>query len=296
MPKSFVRVACDPFRKRSRTPQRPPAIGPSDPVIRSNDVPAQHTLPSHTPAADAASRALVAMIGLSVYAVFLATFLYLIGFVGGAGVPKTLDDGISGPVGTALAIDLGFLSLFAIQHTIMARPAFKRWWTRIVPAPLERTIFVAATVAILIGMVIQWRPLPGTLWQVEGIEALAIHVVFWIGWGMVLFSTFLIDHFDLFGVKQVLAHAAGRPIVQPRFQERSLYRYTRHPLMLGFLLAFWATPHMTWGHLLFAGVTTAYILVALVIEERTLVELHGEAYEDYRRRVPKLIPRFPYSR
>jgi len=250
----------------------------------------QHTLPSRTSTAEAASRALTAMIGIAVYAVFFATFLYLIGFVGGAVVPKSLDDGVAGPVGMALAINLGFLALFAIQHTIMARPAFKRWWIRIVPVALERTVFVATTTAILIGMVIYWRPLPGTVWEISGIAALAIHAVFWLGWGIVLLSTFLIDHFELFGVKQAIAHALGRPIVHPRFQERSLYRYTRHPLMLGFLLAFWATPHMTWGHLLFAGATTAYILFALVIEERTLVELHGELYEDYRRRVPKLIP------
>jgi len=253
-------------------------------------MPTQHTLPSHSRPAEAASRALIATIGIAVYVAFLATFLYLIGFVGGAVVPKTLDDGVAGPVATALKIDLGFLALFAVQHTIMARPAFKRWWTRIVPVALERTFFVFATTAILIGMVIYWRPLPGTIWHVEGIGALAIHGVFWLGWGIVLLSTFLIDHFELFGVKQVLAYATGRPIVGPRFRERSLYRYTRHPLMLGFLLAFWATPHMTWSHLLFAGVTTAYILVALIIEERTLVALHGERYEDYRRRVPKLIP------
>jgi len=259
-------------------------------------MPGQHTLPSHSRTAEAGSRALTAMIGLAVYAVFFATFLYLIGFVGGAVVPKTLDDGVAGPVGTALAIDLGFLALFAMQHTIMARTAFKRWWTRIVGVALERTIFVATTCAILIGMVVCWRPLPGTVWLVEGIGTLAIHAVFWLGWGIVLLSTFLIDHFELFGVKQVLAHASGRPIERPRFQERSLYRYTRHPLMLGFLLAFWATPHMTWGHLLFAGVTTAYILVALVIEENALVALHGEAYEDYRRRVPKLIPRLIHAR
>lgn len=263
-------------------------------------MPAQHTLPNTLPnrgrLVEAAARALTAAIGLTVYAVFLATFLYLIGFVGGAGVPKTIDDGEVGPVATALAVNLGFLSLFAIQHTIMARPAFKRWWTGFVPAALERTIFVAATLAILIGMVIFWRPLPGTVWQVDGIAAVAIHAVFWLGWGIVLLSTFLIDHFELFGVKQVLARATGRPLVTPRFREWSLYRYVRHPLMLGFLLAFWATPHMTWGHLLFAGVTTGYILVALVLEEKTLVELHGAAYEDYRRRVPKLVPRLTGGR
>jgi protein-S-isoprenylcysteine O-methyltransferase Ste14 len=237
-----------------------------------------------------AGRALVAAAGIAVYAVFLATFLYLVGFVGGGVVPKTLDDGAAGPIATALAIDLGFLALFAVQHTIMARPAFKRWWTQIVPEPLERTVFVAITCAILIGMVIAWRPLPGTVWRVEGAAAWLLYGVFALGWAIVLVSTFLIDHFELFGVKQTLAHAFGRNPEPPRFRERFLYRYVRHPLMLGFLLAFWATPHMTGGHLLFAAATTGYILVALVIEERTLVALHGEAYADYQRRVPKLFP------
>lgn len=254
------------------------------------------THPQNVQPAQAAARALTLILGLGVYAVFLATFLYLIGFVGGFLVPKTLDDGGVGEVGTALAVNLGFLGLFALQHTVMARPAFKRWWTRIVPEPLERSSFVALTCAILIGMVLCWRPLPETVWHVEGVGALLLQAVFWLGWGVVLLSTFLIDHFELFGVKQVVTHALGRERKAARFQERFLYRYTRHPLMLGFLLAFWSTPQMTRGHLLFAAVTTAYILVALVIEERTLVELHGAAYEDYRRRVPKLIPRFRVAR
>jgi len=244
-----------------------------------------HTAPS------AAARALSLTFGLSIYAIFFATFLYLIGFVGGAVVPKTIDDGQATSVAAAIATNVGFLALFAIQHTIMARPAFKRWSTRFVPQAIERSLFVAATVAILIGMVVEWQPLPGTVWQVEGLAAVALHGVFFLGWGIVLLSTFLIDHFELFGVKQTLAYAMGREPVAPRFRERLFYRWVRHPLMLGFLLAFWATPHMTFGHLLFAATTTGYILIALVIEEKTLVELHGEAYEDYRRRVPKLLPR-----
>lgn len=250
------------------------------------------TQPRSAQPSRATARALALTLGLGVYAVFLATFLYLVGFVGGAFVPKTLDDGPAGGVGTALAVNLGFLALFALQHTVMARPAFKRRWTRIVPEPLERTTFVAVSCAILIGMVLCWRPLPETVWHVEGAGALPIHAVFWLGWGIALLSTFLIDHFELFGLKQVVSHALGRVPTASRFQERFLYRYVRHPLMLGFLLAFWSTPHMTRGHLLFAAVTTAYILVALWIEERTLVALHGAAYEDYRRRVPRLVPRF----
>jgi len=242
------------------------------------------------PSGSAAGRAAVAIVGASVYVLFLATFVYLIGFIGGAVVPKTLDDGFAGDMATVIAVDLGFLALFAVQHTIMARPPFKRWWTGIVPAALERSIFVAVTCAILIGMVVSWRPLPGVVWHVDGIAAVAIHAVFWLGWGIVLLSTFLIDHFELFGVKQALAHAFGRERGPTAFQERFLYRYVRHPLMLGFLLAFWATPHMTWGHLLFASVTTGYVLIAVVIEERTLVSLHGAAYQDYQQRVPRLFP------
>ena len=249
-----------------------------------------HTAAPRSARPAAAGRALVLSLGLAAYAVFLATFLYLIGFVGGAFVPKTLDGGLVGGVRTALAVNLGFLALFAVQHTVMARPAFKRVWTRIIPGPLERTSFVAVTCAILIAMVICWRPVPGTLWRVEGAGALLLHAACALGWAIVLMSTFLIDHFELFGVKQVVSHALGREPRPARFQERFLYRYVRHPLMLGFLIAFWATPHMTWGHLLFAGATTAYILLALVVEERTLVALHGAAYEDYQRRVPKLIP------
>jgi len=243
-----------------------------------------------------AARALTLILGLGVYAVFLATFLYLIGFVGGFFVPKTLDDGPVGSLGKALAVNLGFLALFGAQHTVMARPAFKRWWIRIIPEPLERTIFVTVTCAILIAMVIYWRPLPGTVWSVSGAGATLLHALFALGWAIVLLSTFLIDHFELFGVKQVVSHALGRETPKPRFRERFLYRYVRHPLMLGFLVAFWATPHMSWGHLLFAGSTTAYILLALVVEERTLVVLHGSAYEDYRRRVPKLIPHLRVGR
>ena len=153
------------------------------------------THPRSAQPAQAARRAIALLLGLGVYAVFLATFLYLIDFVGGFAVPKTLDDGPVGGLGTALAVNLGFLGLFALQHTVMARPAFKRWWTRIVPEPLERSTFVAITCAILIGMVVAWRPLPGTVWQVDGAAALLFHAVFWLGWGIVLLSTFLIDHF-----------------------------------------------------------------------------------------------------
>lgn len=238
----------------------------------------------------ATGRAMVLSYGLTVYVAFLAVFLYTIGFIGGFAVPKDIDGGLAGSVGLALGINGAILGLFAIQHTIMARPAFKRWWTQYIPPAIERSTFVAITCAILVLLFWQWRPMPQVIWQVEGVGAVALHALFALGFAVVLVSTFLIDHFDLFGVKQVLSHAVGREIPSAQFKERGFYKYVRHPLMLGFLIAFWATPTMTTGHLFFAVMTTGYILLALIIEERTLVALHGEAYEDYRRRVPKIIP------
>jgi len=236
------------------------------------------------------SRVLSLAYGAGVYALFLGTFLYMIAFVAGVLVPKHVDSGAVTSLGKALLIDGGFLALFAIQHTIMARPAFKHRWTRIVPAQVERSTFVLITCAILIGMVLTWRPMPDVVWHVEGPFAGSLWVLSGLGWATVLVSTFLIDHFELFGLRQVVMHALGRRAEGPRFRERALYRMVRHPLMLGFLVAFWATPHMTVGHLFFAAMCTGYILIALQIEERTLVELHGEAYLDYRRRVPMLVP------
>ena len=209
----------------------------------------------------------------------------------GVGVPKDINDGVAGSGAAGAAWNVLILGVFGIQHTIMARPAFKRWWTRICPPAIERSTFVLATVAILTWLVVAWRPFPGVVWQLEGAAALAITALAVVGWVIVLLSTFLIDHFELFGLKQTVAYALGRPLEPAKFVERSLYKWVRHPLMLGFLIAFWAAPTMTWGHLLFAGVVTAYVLAALAIEEATLVELHGAAYEDYRRRVPKLFPR-----
>jgi protein-S-isoprenylcysteine O-methyltransferase Ste14 len=236
------------------------------------------------------SRILTLLYGTASYALFLFTFLYMIGFLTGALVPKTINDGAQGSVAVALTLNVLLLGLFALQHTVMARPGFKAWWTRIIPAVAERSTYVLITSAILLLMVAQWRPFPGVVWQVDGAAALAILGVAALGWSIVLVSTFLIDHFELFGLKQSVLYALGRPLEPAQFRERLFYRVVRHPLMLGFIIAFWATPLMTWGHLLFAAMTTGYILLALVIEERTLVELHGEAYEDYRRRVPKLIP------
>ncbi len=238
-------------------------------------------------------RALMLIYGVGAYLFFFGTFVYLIGFVGNWVVPKSID---SGPAAAskagAVATNVFWLALFALQHTVMARPAFKHWWTRVVPWPIERSTFVLLATTILALMVWQWRPLPDTVWRFDGAAAVALlSAVSLAGWGIVLVSTFLIDHFELFGVRQSVLYALGRPIERPEFQERLFYRWVRHPLMLGFLVAFWATPVMTEGHLLFAAVTTAYILFGIQVEERTLLHLHGAEYEAYRRRVPMLVPR-----
>jgi len=238
----------------------------------------------------ALGRAATLAFGLVSYGIFFATFLYLIGFIGGFGVPKTLDTGTPGPVLDAIAVNLSILGLFAVQHTVMARPAFKRWWTRVVPPAIERSIFVLVTSLILCLLAWQWRPLPGTVWEVTGPLASVLLGLSFAGWGIVLLSTFLIDHFDLFGLKQTWYAAMGRSYPGPQFKEVLLYRWVRHPLMLGFLIVFWATPTMTVSHLFFAGVCTAYIAIALQIEEATLIELHGEDYLDYKRRVRSILP------
>ncbi len=228
--------------------------------------------------------------GIVSYGIFFATFLYLVGFIGSGIVPKTIDSGPTSPVLESLLVNVGMLALFAIQHTIMARTAFKRWWTTIIPEAIERSTFVLATSLLLVAMVWLWRPMPEVIWHIEGAPGIALYAVSGLGWGIVLLSTFLIDHFDLFGLKQTFFHATGRTYSGPEFRERLLYKLCRHPLMLGFLIAFWFTPIMTVGHLLFAAVVTAYVLIALKIEEATLVELHGEEYESYRKRVRMLIP------
>jgi methanethiol S-methyltransferase len=240
----------------------------------------------------AIARALTLLYGIGTYLFFFGTFLYLIGFVGNWVVPKGIDDGTpAATAGAAVAVNILLLGLFAVQHTIMARPAFKEVWTRLVPWHVERSTFVLLSTAILAVMAWQWRPLPEPVWQIESPLLAALLVGLSLGgWGIVLVSTFLIDHFELFGLKQTVSYAMGRPHEPPKFRERLFYRWVRHPLMLGFLIAFWATPVMSRGHLLFALVTTAYILIAIQIEERTLVHLHGDHYRDYQRRVWMLLP------
>lgn len=236
-------------------------------------------------------RILILGYGVVSYVVFLVAFLYAIAFVGGFLVPRTVDDGISAPVAEAVVVNLALLGLFAVQHSVMARPAFKRWWTRYVPAPIERSTYVLLASSVLLVMYWQWRTLPGVVWDVGWPAGrLALHALFWVGWLTVLSATFMISHVDLFGLRQVYVAWRGQPYGDLPFRTNLLYRLVRHPLMLGFVIAFWATPTMTTGHLLFAIATTGYILIALQIEERDLVAALGARYRDYQRRVPMLIP------
>ncbi|HEY1035931.1 MAG TPA: isoprenylcysteine carboxylmethyltransferase family protein [Pseudoxanthomonas sp.] len=238
------------------------------------------------------NRSLAVLYGGACYTAFLATFLYAIAFVAGFGVPKHIDNGAQTPLWTALAIDIGLLTLFAVQHSGMARPAFKRWWTRFVPPPIERSTFVLVSSAVLALLFWLWRPLPQVVWHVDaGLARGVLWGVSLFGWLLVLTSSFTINHFELFGLRQVWLHARGRVAKDEPFVIRAMYRIVRHPLMLGFLIAFWVTPTMTLGHLLFAAVVTGYIVVAVkFLEERDLVAMHGDTYRDYQRKVPMLLP------
>lgn len=225
------------------------------------------------------------------YLIFLGTFLYAIGFIGNFGVPTTLDGVPSGPLGLALAIDVGLLGLFAMQHSIMARKWFKDWWTRILPKPLERSTYVLFSSLALILLFWQWQPLGGVVWSIEDpLAQFILRGLFAFGWGLVLVSTFLINHFDLFGMRQVWLYLLDRPYTALRFGTPGPYRLVRHPLYVGWLFAFWSTPTMTLAHLFFSVATTGYILIAIQLEERDLVREHGDSYEAYRRTVPMLIP------
>jgi protein-S-isoprenylcysteine O-methyltransferase Ste14 len=229
--------------------------------------------------------------GVVCYLLFFGTFLYAVGFVGGFGVPTRLDGPATDGPGFALAINAALLALFAVQHSVMARPWFKRRWTRVVPKPIERSTYVLFSSLALILLFWQWRPMGGIVWTVENSAyASAIYALFTFGWGLVLCSTFLIDHFDLFGLRQVWLHLLGQPYTPRPFVTPGPYRMVRHPLYAGWLFAFWMTPTMTLAHLVFAVATTTYILLAIRFEEHDLVQEHGAAYERYRAQVPMLLP------
>lgn len=236
------------------------------------------------------ARLVALLYGVIAYAVFLASFLYAVAWLGDFGVPKTIDSGAAGPAVAAVLVDLLLLAAFAIQHSVMARPGFKAWWTRIVSPAIERSTYVLAASLLLLAICFGWQPLPGSVWRAEGAAAIALGAGFWAGWAIVLASTFMISHFDLFGLRQVWLNARGAAYIPPRYVERFLYRFVRHPIMLGFIVAFWSAPFMSIGHLLFAAVTTAYILIALKLEEGDLVREHGASYAAYRERVPMLVP------
>ena len=240
------------------------------------------------------TRGLFLLFGLLAYAIFLATFLYLIGFVGNLpGVPRTVDRGPESALMAAVVVDLALIALFGLQHSVMARQGFKRAWTRIVPAPVERSVYVLAASLVLILLFSLWRPIPTLIWSVENeLGAGLLWALFAAGWLLVLASTFLISHFELFGVKQVWLNARGGSATGPQFRQPLFYKLVRHPLYAGFFLAFWATPVMTAGHLLLALGLSAYMLVAIRYEERDLVGLFGDDYEAYRRQVGMLTPRF----
>lgn len=235
---------------------------------------------------------IAAVYGVACYVVFLCSFLYAIAFVGDFIVPRTIDSGTSAPLASALIIDLLLLGAFAVQHSVMARPGFKAVWTRLVPRPVERSTYVLLSSLLLALICWQWRPITATVWDVSTspVGARLLAAIFWAGWLILLLATFMVNHFDLFGLRQVYLRMRGLDYSPPRFTQRALYRLVRHPIMLGFVIAFWATPRMSLGHCIFALATTGYILVGIALEERDLVRAHGEQYRAYRAQVPMLLP------
>ena len=242
-------------------------------------------------------RTLVLIYGLACYAVFLAVAVYAIGFIGGFGTPTQLDGVPVRPFWQALGIDLALLLVFALQHSGMARPAFKRWWTRRLAEPLERSTYVLLSSLALIVLFVLWEPIGGVIWTApEGPARWLLMAIYLLGWAVLFYATFLIDHFDLFGLRQVWFRFRAQPYRRPEFCERGFYRLVRHPINVGWLIIFWAAPTMTVAHLAFALATTAYILVAIALEERDLMDALGDDYVQYRRRTPMLLPRLRLPR
>jgi protein-S-isoprenylcysteine O-methyltransferase Ste14 len=237
------------------------------------------------------SRLIAFVYGLVSYAIFFATILYAIGFVSGLFVPKAIDDGAVVSMTEAVIVNLLLMSLFAIQHSVMARKQFKQWWTQYVPKSVERSTYVLLASLALVLLFWQWRPMPAMVWQItDPLAASIITALSMLGWLVVFTSTFLINHFELFGLHQVTNNLAGRAMPEPRFRTPLYYKFVRHPIYLGFIIAFWMTPAMTAGHLLFAAVTTAYIFVGIWLEEHDLADLFGEDYLKYRNQVSMLVP------
>ena len=237
------------------------------------------------------SKFIAFLYGMASYLIFFVTILYAIGFVMGLVVPKGIDTGSVSSMTEAIVVNLLLMSLFAVQHSVMARKGFKAWWTKYVPKPVERSTYVLTASLCLLLLFWQWRPIPAVVWQVDNPDlAAAVAMLSLGGWGLVFTSTFLINHFELFGVSQVANHLVDREVPAPKFRTPLLYKFVRHPIYLGFIIAFWAAPVMTVGHLMFAAVTTAYIMVGIWLEERDLIEMFGDQYREYKQRVSMLIP------